>query len=114
MPERPARQCRTQSRAIRATSSAKVSVEITKAWRLVRKDGIADHSATTALSARHTSTPIQKLPPKVTTVSAEAIAADAPEAELGERQQAGEAVDQVERRRPATVKISAEMPTPTM
>ena len=103
---RQVRECRagrasgsTQSRAISVTSSAKVSVAMTKAWRLVRRIGIADHQRDGGVEQRRASDrPIQKLPPKVIDGERGGVAADAPEAELGEGEQAGEAVDEVERR----------------
>jgi len=55
---------------IQTASSAKVSVEITKACRLVRRMGKPMTSASAALSSAAQTRPIQKLPPKVTTVSA--------------------------------------------
>jgi len=102
----------TQSRAIRLTSSAKVSVEMTESVAVGAQCRIADSdSHDGVITAAHT-TPIQKLPPKVTT-AAPRRSRRSPEAELGKGQQASIAVDQIESRR-ATVKISAETPMPIM
>ena len=90
----------TQSRAIRLTSSAKVSVDDDEGVAVGAQDRIADQPAraTALISAAQT-----QAHPEVAAEGhhreRRGVAADAPEAELGERQQAGEAVDQIERRR---------------